>query len=200
MKEVKVLIKGEHSKNEEEKLVIGSTVTLIKGNKNIIVDTGSFLDKDKIIEELKKENLTPEEINIVVLTHLHLDHLVNTYLFKNAKVFCKFKGGDYPGQIHYPNKGCLERAEIADGKELMKGVSFLLTPGHTPDMISVVVNTTEGKVVIAGDAFPSKDFLDLNKEPIAMLTDIPEFNKSRKKILEVADYIVPGHGDMFKVN
>ena len=198
MAEVKVLVKGKHSKNEEGKLVIGSTVTLIKSSENIIVDTGSFLDKDKIIEELKKENLTPEDINIVVLTHLHLDHLVNTYLFKNAKVFCKFKG-TYPGQAHYPSKGYLEKAEIADGVKLTEEVEFLLTPGHTPDMVSVVVNTAEGKVVIAGDAFPNESFLNLEKQPDPLFMDVEEFNKSRNKILEIADYIVPGHGDIFKV-
>ncbi len=198
MAEVKVLIKGEHSKNEEGKLVIGSTVTLVKSSENIIVDTGSFLDKDKIIEELKKENLTPEEIDTVVLTHLHLDYVVNTHLFENAKIFCKFKG-TYPGQVHSPNKGYLERTEIADGVKITEDVEFLLTPGHTPDMISVVVNTTEGKVVIAGDAFPNESFLDLEKQPNPLLMDVEEFNKSRNKILEVADYIVPGHEDMFKV-
>ena len=198
MTEVKVLVKGEHKKDEQGKLRIYSTVSLIKSDKNIVVDTGSFQEKDSIIKALKEEGLTPENIDIVFLTHLHLDHIINTYLFKNAKVFCKFNAG-YPGQVHNPKDGTIERTEISDGINLAKDVKFLLTPGHTTDVTSLLVNTPDGKIVIAGDAFPSKEFLDLSKEPLAMLTNIPEFNKSRKKILDIADYIVPGHGDMFKV-
>jgi len=199
MAEIKVLIKGIHQKNEEGKLLIGSTVTLIKSNKNIIVDTGSFLSKEKIIEELKEENLTPEDIDIIVLTHLHLDHTINTSLFNKAQVYCKFRGGEYPGQIHYLDKGYIERSEDLNGLNLTPDVKTILTPGHTPDMVSVVVDTSQGKVVIAGDAFPDQSFSDLEKQPDPLFVDVEEFNQSRKKILELADYIVPGHGDIFKV-
>jgi len=92
MATVKVLIKGHHSKDVENRPKIGSTVTLIRGQKNIIVDTGSFLDRDRLITALEKENLTPEDIDMVIITHLDLDHIVNTYLFKDAKIFCKFRG------------------------------------------------------------------------------------------------------------
>lgn len=194
---VKVLVKGAHEK-VDGKLKIGSSVTLIKSDKNIIVDTGSFTDKDLIIEELKKEGLAPEEIDIVVLTHTHLDHMVNTYLFTNAKVYCKFRGGSYPGQYHMPKDGCLERAEIKDGVNIAEDVEFILTPGHTEDMISVVAKTIDGVVVIAGDAISSEDWTDLNKQP-ELVYDMDLFNESRKKILEIADCIVPGHGKLFNV-
>ncbi|PIN76658.1 hypothetical protein COV17_01575 [Candidatus Woesearchaeota archaeon CG10_big_fil_rev_8_21_14_0_10_36_11] len=199
MASVNVLVKGQHSKNEDGKLVISSTVTLIKSNKNIIVDTGSFLDKETIIKELQKKDLTPESIDIVILTHLHLDHIVNTYLFKNAQVYCKFKKDPYSGQVHYPRKGCLERTEPFGELNLANDMCIISTPGHTEDMVSVVVDTVEGKVVIAGDAFPDKSFLDGKKQPDPLLVNIQEFNESRKKIIEIADFIVPGHGDMFKV-
>ena len=108
MVEIKVLIEGKHKLLEEGKLEISSTVTLIKGEENIIVDTGSFLDKEKIIKELKKEGLSVADINKVILTHLHLDHTVNTHLFNNADVYCKFRKG-YPGQYHSPSGGYLVR-------------------------------------------------------------------------------------------
>jgi glyoxylase-like metal-dependent hydrolase (beta-lactamase superfamily II) len=198
MAEVKVLVKGEHKRTEDGKLRIYSSVSLIKTDKNIIVDTGSFHETELIIKGLKEENLTPEDMDIVFLTHLHLDHVINTHLFKNAKIYCKFNPG-YPGQIHNPKDGTIERTEINDGVKLTKDVEFLLTPGHTTDSTSLIVTTQDGKVCIAGDAFPSKEFLNLNKEPLAMLVDISQFNKSRDKILAIADYIIPGHGDIFKV-
>ena len=197
MAEVKVLVEGDHSVLDDGKLKIGSTITLIKSNKNIIVDTGSFLDKDKIVEGLNKENLSVEDIDVVILTHLHLDHTVNTYLFSNANIFYRLRGGDFVGLVGFPKEGKIQRFELVDN-EIAGDVSILFTPGHTEDCISVVVNTPEGKVVIAGDAFDSKKWLDLNVQP-TLCWNLEEFNKSRKKILEIADYIVPGHGDMFEV-
>jgi glyoxylase-like metal-dependent hydrolase (beta-lactamase superfamily II) len=200
MAKVKVLVKGEHYKNEDGSLRLYSSSTLIKSDKNIVVDTGSFLEKDTLIKNLKEENLSPEDIEIVVLTHMHLDHVVNIGLFKNAKVYCKFKGqSDYPGQFHDVKTGTAQRTEISDGVKLTEEVEFILTPGHTPDMISVVIDTADGKVVVTGDAFPDSSFLDKEKQPNPMLNDVEEFNKSRNKILKIADYIVPGHGDIFKV-
>jgi len=199
MAEVKVLIKGKHDRNEEDKLIIGSTITLIKSDKNIIVDAGSFGDDKTITEELKKENLSPSDIDILVLTHLHLDHIVNVGMFPNAKVYCKFIG-TYPGQIHNPKEGYLERFEIKDGVEIAKDVTFLFAPGHTSDMIAVIVETEKGKVVVAGDAIGNQGMVDLNKHPPEMLLfSLELYNESRKKILDIADYVVPGHGDIFKV-
>jgi len=78
---------------------------------------------------------------------------------------------------------------------------LILTPGHSDDMISAVVNTNKGKIIVSGDAISNEDWVDLNKtaNPI-LVTSIEEFNESRKKILNLADYIIPGHGKMFKVN
>ena len=66
--------------------------------------------------------------------------------------------------------------------------------------LAVLVKTPEGNVVVAGDAFPSEEWTDLNMQPSPLLNlDVEKFNKSRKKILKKADYIIPGHGKMFKV-
>lgn len=199
MAQIKVIIEGEHHRNDKKQLRVFSTVTLIKSDKNILVDTGSFLEKDLLIKGLRKEGLSPEDIDIVVLTHLHLDHVINVHLFTNARIYCKFRK-EYPGQFHIAKEGLVERTEIADGIKLAKDVEFLLTPGHTDDMISLIVHTPEGKVVVAGDAFPSKEYLDLTKHPEpTVIAGVDEFNKSRDKILGTADWIVPGHGKMFKV-
>ena len=199
MAEVKVLIEGHHTKNADNRPKIGSTVTLIKSHSNILVDTGSFLDKEPLLHELVKEDLAPEDIDVVIITHLDLDHIVNIHLFRNAKIFCKFRGGEYPGQTHFPSEGSLERTDILKKDLIDKDIEIILTPGHAEDMISVIVNTPGGKVVVAGDAFPSKEWMDPDRQPSEILTDVEKFNESRKKILAIADYIVPGHGEMFKV-
>ncbi|MFH1358256.1 MAG: MBL fold metallo-hydrolase [archaeon] len=200
MAEIKVLIPGYHARDDDEKLRISSSAILIKSNKNIIVDTASFLEKDNLINELKKENLTPKDIDIVILTHMHFDHMMNTNLFENAKIFCKLRK-NYPGQFHNIKEGYLQRSDLFENTEIAKDVKILLTPGHTEDMISLLVETSKGKVAIAGDAIPDEKSADPNTEVNPnFVSDVEDFKKSRDKILKIADYIIPGHGDMFKVN
>jgi glyoxylase-like metal-dependent hydrolase (beta-lactamase superfamily II) len=197
MAEVKIVIQGVHSKPIDGKVQIGATATLIKSDKNILVDTGYFEDKEVLLSALAEEKLTADQIDIVIITHMHMDHVVNTYLFENAKIFCKLRK-DYIGQYHIPKEKCLQRFELIDGTEIAKDVSILLTPGHTEDHMSVLVKTEKGSVVIAGDAIADESFVDMSVKP-PLTTDYIDYNESRKKIIAVADYIIPGHGDMFEV-
>ncbi len=197
MAQVKVLVEGKHQFSGE-KLEIGSTVTLVKTDKNIIVDPGYYPDADKLIESLKNEGLAPEDIDIVVLTHLHLDHTINVHLFPQAKIYCKLRSAGYPGQFHNLEQGYLVQADMSDGLELAEDVEILLTPGHMDGHISLLVHTPEGKIVIAGDALAMESLINLSKEP-TLFDDLAQYNESRKKVLKVADFIVPGHGPMFKV-
>ena len=197
MAEVKIVIQGVHGKPIDGKLQIGATAALIKSDKNILVDTGYFEDKEALLLVLAEENLTPDQVDIVIITHMHMDHVVNTYLFENAKIFCKLRK-DYIGQYHIPKEKCLQRFELIDGTEIAKDVSILLTPGHTEDHMSVLVKTEKGNVVIAGDAIADESFADMSVKP-PLATDLIDYDESRKKIIAVADYIIPGHGDMFEV-
>jgi glyoxylase-like metal-dependent hydrolase (beta-lactamase superfamily II) len=196
---VKVLIVGSHEKIDDS-IKIGSTITLIKTDKNILVDCGGFKDKELIVEKLKENDLTPEQIDILFLTHSHLDHLSNMHLFPNAVIYWKFVGGEYPGQRHFPKEGILKRTELRDNTEIVKDVSVLELPGHTSDLIGLKIETNNGKIVVASDALANEKMTNLeNKPPTMLLASETDYDNSRKKILEIADYIIPGHGDMFKV-
>ncbi len=200
MAEIKVLIEGIHKFVSDTKMNIGCTTTLIKGDKNIIVDPGAFSNRRKLLESLKEENLDPEDIDAVILIHLHLDHIVNVSLFSKSKIFLRFRGDSkYPGMVQKIDEGFLERFDILNDS-IDKDIKIIETLGHAIDGISVVVDTPEGKVVIAGDAIASEDWANLEKEPEKMfIYDLEKYKESRKKILEIADYIIPGHGKMFKI-
>lgn len=48
---------------------------LIKGEKkHILVDTGVPNSETKIIKQLKKHNIKPENIGLIIITHGHIDH------------------------------------------------------------------------------------------------------------------------------
>ena len=82
-------------------------------------------------------------------------------------------------------------------------ITVIHTPGHDNRSISVLVKTTKGLVAITGDLFEyNKDWhtVDTSKawEPWSQDKDLQM--KSRKKIWNMAEYIVPGHGDIFKID
>ena len=75
------------------------------------------------------------------------------------------------------------------------------TPGHTLDSVSLQVLTEQGVVVVAGDTFEKQE--DLKDESIwvdAGSQDSSKQTESRKRILAIADFVVPGHGAMFRVD
>ena len=88
MAEVKVLIEGyttaDSTESGEEKTC--PTITLIKdGDNKIIVDPG-VLDSQKIlVDKLREEGLSVNDINIVFITHSHIDHYRNIGMFPEAK-------------------------------------------------------------------------------------------------------------------
>ena len=74
------------------------------------------------------------------------------------------------------------------------------TAGHTLDSVSLLVRTEDGIVVVAGDTFEKQE--DLSDDSIwleAGSQDEQKQRENRARILELADYIVPGHGPLFKV-
>lgn len=199
MAEIKVLLDGYH-KNEDDRLFLSSTVTLIKSEgKNILVDTGHLWVKDDLIKSLKNEKLKPQEIDILVLTHTHLDHTLNSYLFDNAKIITKF-AQNYPGQQHEIGESSFKRIDISDGQKLTKDIEYLITPGHSIDGITLLVQTKYGVVAVAGDAISSEVWANENLKPNpGWVYSMELFDKSRTEILAKADFVVPGHGKMFEV-
>ncbi len=186
MAEVKIIKEG--ILEIGDKIKASSTVILIKSEKNIIVDTGMNGDAEKIIQGLKKEGLTPDDIHYVISTHWHPDHTWNNFLFEKAT----FIDADATAKF-----GIFKLHKLPI--ELYKDVKIIKTPGHSLNDISILVDTQQGKVAIVGDLIDSKEDLETNRKPL--FCDDPEGqSRNRKKILEVADYIIPGHGKMFKVS
>jgi len=196
MIEINVLLVGRHDKIQGGTNA-GSSVVLIKtDNKVILVDTGSFGDRKRLVETLKNEKIKPDDVDIVLVTHTHLDHTANLDLFKKAEIITKHSPQSVGVMFHgFDN----DIAHInVDNLEVVKGVRTILTPGHIEAHISVVVETDKGTYVICGDAIQTENQLDTNCKP-EKAWNFDEFAKSRKRILEIADYVVPGHGDVIKV-
>jgi glyoxylase-like metal-dependent hydrolase (beta-lactamase superfamily II) len=63
-----------------------STVTLVQSQKrNILVDSGLCDDAGRLVLALQGRGLTPDDVDVVVATHLHYDHCGNHLLFRKAR-------------------------------------------------------------------------------------------------------------------
>jgi glyoxylase-like metal-dependent hydrolase (beta-lactamase superfamily II) len=171
-------------------LQASSTVTLIVADEqNIVVDTGLPGEGGEIVKGLERFELKPNDIDLVINTHLHGDHIGNNALFLKAKFIAHEK--ELPARLKNVNV-------ISGEYQVSENIRTIETPGHTHGSISLVVSDPDDKkvYVVAGDALPIKDnFLHwvppgINFNPKIALA-------SMKKIVDIADFVIPGHDDIF---
>ena len=152
---------------------------LLQGQgKTVLVDTGldDFVTPEAFVAEtgltplymdqaLARAGVAPEDVDILLHTHLHDDHCGNNPLFPRAEVIAqrrelKFMADPHPLDHRY-EPAFLEDQEIraVDGDaEILPGLSVLLTPGHSPGGQTVLVDTDKGRVVIPGFCCNAENF------------------------------------------
>jgi glyoxylase-like metal-dependent hydrolase (beta-lactamase superfamily II) len=151
-------------------------------------------NRKKLLEVLDKEGLTTDDVDYVFLSHYHLDHILLAGIFEKAKFVT------FDTNLIYDKDLMLE----FDKHVLGKDIEIIETPGHVLEHLSLLVNTPEGKIAIAGDVIwwveGEKQVFDMNQKDHTQAKgmSMKDLIESRKKILKVADWIVPGHGKMFK--
>ncbi len=189
---VYILVEGYAHPGPKGSYIASPSAVLIKTkNKKILVDPGS--NKEKLFKGLKKLNLKPSDLSFIYLSHYHVDHILNVKYFPNLDV--------YDGTtIWKDDKEYFYKDNIPG-----TNIEILPTPGHSTEHSSLLVKTKDGIVCVAADVFwwedgkqksdTTKDLLNL-KDPF--MTDNKALLRSRKLILEKSDWIIPGHGKMFK--
>ena len=85
MLEVELLLAGYSVGTDQGGVGLSSTV-LVKGKQNILVDTGPHGRRELLLNSLAARQLTPDDIETVVLTHSHWDHTQNVDVFPNATI------------------------------------------------------------------------------------------------------------------
>ena len=161
-----------------------STCSLIREDgRAIVVDPGMADDSAVILEPLAALGLTPEDVTDVVLSHHHPDHTMRAGLFPNAAV-----------HDHWAiYRGSAWEDSNAEGRQLTTSVRLTRVPGHTAEDIATVVSTPDGTVVLTHLWF------DADGPPEDPSAEDPEqLHASRRRVLEIADAIVPGHGSLFR--
>jgi glyoxylase-like metal-dependent hydrolase (beta-lactamase superfamily II) len=213
-----------------EGVMVPVPVWLIEGaGKTILVDTGlgdidevsrmqsrygvDFVasrgaDQD-LVAGLARHGVSPTDVDIVVLTHLHVDHIGNTELFPRAKFvtqrdelpqgivppsFCMFYYPEYSRKI----TDIRDRLLVVDGDvDIDHGVRLLKIGGHTPGCMAVLVETARGTVCLAGDVMYNYRNLELNW-PMGSFWNLAELMRGYDRLRREADLIIPNHDWQFR--
>uniref|UniRef100_A0A2A4JUR7 Metallo-beta-lactamase domain-containing protein 1 n=1 Tax=Heliothis virescens TaxID=7102 RepID=A0A2A4JUR7_HELVI len=194
MTEVITLYDGYSVMTGKDRMSANCSCTLVKGVNNIVIDTMTAWDSQKIISALDRNNVKPENINYVISTHGHSDHIGNNNLFLMAKHIVGFSVSFQDEYHMHPfDKG--EELRIDDN------VKVIPTPGHTLSDVTVIVTSKPaGTVAITGDLF--ERFEDIENPSIWLESgseDPVQQMKNRSKVADLADWIIPGHGPKFQV-
>jgi len=184
------------------------------GDKKIIVDTGmeqvvvrpdvkARIDFPvyEFEEALASVGLAPEDIDVIIHTHLHNDHCENDYKCKNAKVYAQKAELDFMANPHPLDHRYF--ADILDGLDVVAvegdagiadGIKVILTPGHSPGGQSVLVNTAEGKALITGFCANKENFPKGGGVVCpGVHLDAREAYESARRAREMADILIPLH-------
>lgn len=190
---------------------------VLKANgKRILFETGlgdTLNDKEKIVyntdaetameKGLWDQSLTPDDIDYVILTHLHTDHAGGVAAFDNGEFVPRFKNAKYlaskedwqaamhPSErtaaVYHPQRlnaikdaGQLEL--IDSNTELFPGIKAVYTGGHTEGHFALEMESENKKVWYYADIFPTASHMSI---PYIAATDVRplESMEVKRKIL-----------------
>lgn len=175
---------------------------------------GVVEDSHVLLESLAELSLTPEQIDVIVLSHLHFDHAgglltpyaegeAPTLVFPRATFVVGKEAWERANHPHFRDQrsfipelqplleqsGRLELVEGETSATLGEGYRFHYSHGHTPGLLLTEVATAAGPVVFAGDLIPGTPWVHL---PITMGYDrYPELLIDEKQAL-LGDLVARG--------
>lgn len=199
------------------------------GDQKILVDTGEMSpiqspDREAAIggkiftfeEGLAQYGLRPEDIDVVIHTHLHNDHCENDYKCVNAFIYVHEKElvqlhDPHPLDYRYLEDYITDVEEngqirtITRDADILPGISVIHTPAHTPGGLSVIIETGKGSALITGfctideNFHPPKEIraMEMAVIPPGTHVNVYEAYDIMLKVKEMADILIPLHEPRF---
>jgi len=158
----------------------------------------------------------PEDIEVVIHTHLHNDHCENDYKCTNATFYVHEKELE---SIHNPHpldfrylEDYIEDVEengqivpIRSDGEILPGIEVMHTPAHTPGGMTVFVNTPKGRAAITGFCVIMENFeppieitaMEMEVIPPGTHVNAYEAYDIMCRVKKAADILIPLHEPKF---
>ncbi|MBI2848112.1 MAG: MBL fold metallo-hydrolase [Chloroflexi bacterium] len=145
-----------------EKGMLDCNTYIIKGKPGLIIDAGSTDLIPMLVEDMGRDGIKPEDIEVIANTHLHLDHCGANQAFKNvsgARITLHplqkqdikvsfYETANFFG-VHpdgFKEDGCFTDESL---KEIGLDWEMILAPGHSQD--SVCYYSATHKCLVSGD-------------------------------------------------
>ena len=163
----------------------------------------------------EKLGVDPSEIDAIVFTHLHWDHVQNMKEFPNARYIAPAREiamAYNPLPLYYRTYespvlgiepayyGCAFET-VEEECEVLPGITMFHTPGHSVGHMAVTVATSAGDIVVAGDAIFQARNMEPNEDekwrywvPARFVNSVEGW-RSVEEIDKRADYILPCHDE-----
>jgi glyoxylase-like metal-dependent hydrolase (beta-lactamase superfamily II) len=164
---------------------VGSSISLVRdGDALIVVDPGMVASRAHILDPLAALGVSAEAVTHIFLSHHHPDHTMNVALFPNAEVIDFW--ARYRDDLWLDHGG--------DGWNMAPHAQLWLTPGHSEEDASLIVDAEDGVYAMThlwwrSDRTPVVD-------PVASDDEMLKFH--RERVLAAADIVIPGHGEAFR--
>ena len=190
----KVLWSKRVSADEKNLVPVGLNSVLVRtGEKNIMIETGIgnklsekmveiYGQPAELLDNLSVAGVSPEDIDIVINTHLHFDHCGWNTVRRNGAVAPTFPKATYyvqEGEWKHAHEGqrdsvsylyenynpLLEsgRMKLLKGNQkIVPGISVEVFPGHTRDMQAVIIQSGGKTACYISDLIPTSAHIEVN--------------------------------------
>src|SRR3982074_1263403 len=179
-----------------------NTILVNTGDKLVLIDAGCGVDKFQktaggLLGTLAAAGYAPGDIDMILFTHCHFDHLWGISDGKNASL--RFPSAEFvasetevafwsdpelPGKVPPAQKPLVTQVNlklasprlrlIKAGAEVAPGVTTLDTPGHTPGHLSVHISSGSEEMLLTGDVVVNSAVSFLHPEwPFEFDLDVP---------------------------
>ncbi|MCQ2976730.1 MAG: MBL fold metallo-hydrolase [archaeon] len=162
----------------------------------ILVDTGVGENKNYLINSIKDFGINPKDIDLIVNTHCHFDHVGGNHMFPEVKVAI---GSEDANALRDPESPLTVSGlfgskvtrhdvdiELKEGDKIAN-FEVISTPGHTSGGISLY----DGEILICGDTI----FANGGVGRMDIGGNIDDMKNSLAKLKELdVKYLLPGHG------
>jgi glyoxylase-like metal-dependent hydrolase (beta-lactamase superfamily II) len=190
----KVLWQKKVKSDESNRIRAGLNSVLVRtGRENILIETGignklndkmrSFYEpKELLLENLHAAGMAPDDIDIVINSHLHFDHCGWNTVYKDGRAVATFPKAKYYVQEGEWRHGSLQlerdrvsymsdnydplissgRMQLLNGPaEIVPGVTVAVYPGHTRNLQAVFIRSGGQTACYISDLIPSTWHLDV---------------------------------------
>lgn len=180
--------------DDKNRVPTGLNSLLVRGGeKTVLIETGIgnklsekmrkiYGQPAKLLENLSSAGITPEDIDIVINTHLHFDHCGWNTVIQGDKVVATFPKAKYfvqKGEWQHARSG-FERDRISyisenydplietgkmelltGDRSVIPGISVRVFPGHTAFMQAVIIESGGRKACYISDLIPTSAHIEI---------------------------------------